>query len=57
MEATPKKQPSVLALQTAYQHVLARRKVNASMLKWSLAYAEAEKEQRTAGKGVTLYLL
>jgi hypothetical protein len=57
MEATPTKQPSVLALQTAYQQVLAKRKVNASMLKWSLAYAEAEKARQTAGKGVTLYLL
>jgi hypothetical protein len=57
MEATRPTQPTVHALQTAYQQVLAKRKVNASMLKWSLAFAEAEKERRTSGRGVTLYLL
>jgi hypothetical protein len=49
--------PPSTTLKTAYQQVLANRKVNASMLKWSLAFAEAEKERRTAGRGVTLYLL
>ena len=55
MEATRSNKPSP-ALQSAYQRVLAKRKVNASMLKWSMAFAEAESERRT-GKGVTLYLL
>jgi hypothetical protein len=49
--------PPSTTLKTAYQRVLATRKVNASMLKWSLAFAEAEKERRTSGQGVTLYLL
>jgi len=44
-------------LTTAYVQVLNNRRVNASMLKWSLAYAQAEKERRTSGQGVTLYLL
>lgn len=44
------------ALQSAYLRVLLQRRANASMLKWSLDYAAAEKE-RSAGKGVTLYLL
>ena len=55
MEATRSDKPSP-ALQSAYQRVLAKRKVNASMLKWSMAFAEAESERRS-GKGVTLYLL
>ena len=33
-----------------------QRKANASMLRWSLEFAAAEKE-RKAGNGVTLYLL
>ena len=49
--------PTSNRLSTAYFAVLNNRKVNASMLKWSLAYAQAEKERRTSGKGVTLYLL
>ena len=57
MEATRPTQPTVHALQMAYQQVLAKRKVNASMLKWSLAFAKADKERRTSGMGVTLYLL
>jgi hypothetical protein len=49
--------PPSSTLKTAYQQVLATQKVNASMLKWSLAFAEAEKARRTSGQGVTLYLL
>jgi len=56
MEASPTKQPSATALNNAYQRVLATRKANASMLKWSLQFAAEEKERRT-GTGVTLYLL
>jgi len=50
-------EPTSSRLSTAYFAVLNNRKVNASMLKWSLAYAQEEKERRTSGKGVTLYLL
>ena len=49
--------PTSSHLSTAYLQVLNNRKVSASMLKWSLAYAQEEKERRTSGKGVTLYLL
>lgn len=56
MESNPSN-PASSRLTTAYQQVLNNRNVSASMLKWSLAYAQAEKERRTSGKGVTLYLL
>ncbi|GIR76590.1 MAG: hypothetical protein CM15mP78_12890 [Candidatus Poseidoniales archaeon] len=48
--------PSIGALQSAYLRVVSQRKANASMLRWSLEFAAAEKERKT-GKGVTLYLL
>lgn len=48
--------PSIGALQSAYLRVVNQRKANASMLRWSLEFAAAEKERKT-GKGVTLYLL
>ncbi len=57
MEVNETPQTSVHALQNAYSRVLAHRKANASMLRWSLQFAAAEKERRTAGRGVTLYLL
>lgn len=47
---------SIAALQSAYLRVVSQRKANASMLRWSLEFAAAEKE-RKAGNGVTLYLL
>ena len=56
LENQPHDTSSLEALQSAYLRVILQRKANASMLKWSLAYAAAEKE-RSAGKGVTLYLL
>ena len=56
MENQPHDTSSLEALQSASLRVILQRKANASMLKWSLAYAAAEKE-RSAGKGVTLYLL
>lgn len=48
--------PSTVALQSAYLRVVNQRKANASMLRWSLEFAAAEKV-RKAGNGVTLYLL
>ena len=57
MEVNETPRTSVHALQNAYSRVLAHRKANASMLRWSLQFAAAEKERRTAGRGVTLYLL
>lgn len=56
MEHPVGKETSSRALKTAYQQVMARRNINASMLKWSLAFAADDKERR-AGTGVTLYLL
>ena len=56
MEKATPSHSSVHALQNAYLRVVAQRKANASMLRWSLAYADAEK-QRRSGEGVTLYLL
>ncbi len=56
MENQPQNTSSLRALQAAYLHVVSQRAANASMLRWSLDFAEAEK-QGTAGKGVTLYLL
>ena len=47
---------AVRALQTAYLRVMQQRHANASMLRWSLEFARAEKE-RPSGNGVTLYLL
>ncbi|MCH1616899.1 MAG: hypothetical protein L7R83_05255 [Candidatus Poseidonia sp.] len=47
---------SVRALQNAYLRVIQQRHANASMLRWSLDFARAEKE-RQSGTGVTLYLL
>ena len=47
---------SVRALQNAYLRVIQQRHANASMLRWSLDFAQAEKE-RQSGTGVTLYLL
>ena len=47
---------SIDALQSAYLRVVSQRKANASMLRWSLEFAAAEKERKT-GNGVTLYLL
>ena len=56
MENQPRETSSIEALQSVYLRVLLQRRANASMLKWSLDHAAAEKE-RTTGKGVTLYLL
>lgn len=47
---------SLRALQKAYLRVMEQRHANASMLRWSLDFARAEKE-RNSGSGVTLYLL
>ena len=56
MENQPNETSSIEALQSAYLRVILQRRANASMLKWSLDHAAAEKE-RSKGKGVTLYLL
>ena len=56
MENQPENTSSLRALHAAYLRVVSQRAANASMLRWSLDFAEAEK-QGTAGKGVTLYLL
>ncbi|HII77636.1 MAG TPA: hypothetical protein HA267_01275 [Candidatus Poseidonia sp.] len=56
MENQPNDPSSIQALQDAYLRVISQRKANASMLRWSLEFAAAEKE-RKAGTGVTLYLL
>lgn len=56
MEKQPNGPSSVQALQQAYLNVINQRRANASMLRWSLEFAAAEKE-RKAGSGVTLYLL
>ena len=56
MENQPNDPSSIQALQDAYLRVISQRKANATMLRWSLEFAVAEKE-RKAGTGVTLYLL
>ena len=56
MENQPNEPSSVRALQQAYLSVINQRRANASMLRWSLEFAAAEKESK-AGSGVTLYLL
>ena len=57
MEEHQQSKPSGPTLKTAYQQVLARRHINASVLKWSLAYAKADRERRNSMEGVTLYIL
>ena len=56
MEHLRNETDAVRALQNAYLRVIQQRHANASMLRWSLEFARAEKE-RQSGNGVTLYLL